>query len=313
MTVVLDVDRLTITYGSLTAAREISFQVAAGEIVGLVGPNGAGKTSIVESVGGLRRAVTGGSISLCGVDPQRDRKAVGHLVGMQLQESLFPSRARVGELCDLYEAIYRAPGAAHALLETFGLADRRRSLISTLSGGQRQRLALALAQTGDVRLVVLDELTTGLDPRGRRDTWSCVLDLAARGVAVLLTSHDMEEVETLCARVGVLRSGELLAFDTPARLTAAHGGQAAFRVDLDSTGPDADLAHQLDCLGLAKRPSTVPRRLNYTGRFPEDFNRLTDLVRAAGLPASAVQHRSPAFEDAYLGLVEGAPSPERSR
>ncbi|MFD0352085.1 ATP-binding cassette domain-containing protein [Kitasatospora aburaviensis] len=226
---VVRVDRLTVTYGAFTAVRDVSFRIPPGEVFGLVGPNGAGKTSIVEAVGGLRRPARDGAISVCGHDPRTDREAVTRLVGMQLQESQFPSRARVGELCELYEAIYRAPGASAALLESFGLADRRRSLIADLSGGMRQRLALALAQIGDVRLVVLDELTTGLDPHQRRETWRSVLDLAARGVAVLLTSHAMDEVEALCDRVGVLRAGELVALDAPARLTEAHAARPPSR------------------------------------------------------------------------------------
>ncbi|MFE2726810.1 ABC transporter ATP-binding protein [Kitasatospora sp. NPDC059327] len=306
--VVARVEHLTVAYGPLVAVRDVSFRVSAGEILGLVGPNGSGKTSVVESVAGLRGAVRGGSVTVLGLDPHRDRDRVGPLVGVQLQESQFPSRTRVGELCDLYEAIYRAPGAAAALLETFGLADRRRSLVADLSGGMRQRLALALAQIGAVRLVVLDELTTGLDPEQRRATWSAVLDLAARGVAVLLTSHHMDEVEALCGRVAVLRAGELLALDTPARLTAAHGGPATFSVDLGGTGADRPPLDALDRLGLERRPAAAGRCLELTGSFPEDYNRVVRVLADAGLPASIVSHRAPTFEDAYLRLVDTAPS-----
>ncbi|MGV9268185.1 ABC transporter ATP-binding protein [Kitasatospora sp. NPDC003701] len=301
------VEHLTIAYGSLVAVHDVSFQVSAGEILGLVGPNGSGKTSTVETVAGLRGPVRGGSVSVLGLDPHRDRDRVAPLVGMQLQDSQFPSRTRVGELCDLYEAIYHAPGAAAALLDTFGLADRRRSLVSTLSGGMRQRLALALAQIGAVRLVVLDELTTGLDPEQRRATWSSVLDLAARGVAVLLTSHHMDEVEALCGRVAVLRAGELLALDTPARLTAAHGGPATFSIDLGGAGPVPPPLDRLDRLGLERRPGAAGQRLELTGSFPDDYNRVVRVLADAGLPASIVSHRAPTFEDAYLRLVDTAP------
>ncbi|MEU6238937.1 ABC transporter ATP-binding protein [Kitasatospora sp. NPDC047058] len=321
---VVRVDRLTVTYGAFTAVRDVSFRIPPGEVFGLVGPNGAGKTSIVEAVGGLHRPARDGAVSVCGHDPRTDREAVTRLVGMQLQESQFPSRARVGELCELYEAIYRAPGASTALLESFGLADRRRSLIADLSGGMRQRLALALAQIGDVRLVILDELTTGLDPHQRRETWRSVLDLAARGVAVLLTSHAMDEVEALCGRVGVLRAGELVALDPPARLTEAHAGPSAFSVDLravaDAGGPGAGakgadgkgageigaggIELRLDGLGLTRLPG-APDRLEYAGAFPADYDRIVRLLADAGLPPSAVSRRTPTFEDAYLNLVGG--------
>ncbi|WP_354644468.1 ABC transporter ATP-binding protein [Kitasatospora camelliae] len=306
---VVDVDRLTVAYGTFTAVREVSFRIAPGEVFGLVGPNGAGKTSIVEAVGGLR-PVRGGRVTVCGHDPRRDREAVTRLVGMQLQESQFPSRARVGELCDLYEAIYRAPGSSAALLEAFGLADRRRSPIADLSGGMRQRLALALAQIGDVRLVVLDELTTGLDPHQRRETWRSVLDLAARGVAVLLTSHAMDEVEALCGRVAVLRGGEIVALDAPARLTEAHAGPSTFTVDL-ATAADgeperaAGVEERLGGLGLTRLPG-APGRLEFAGSFPADYDRIVRLLADAGLPPSAVGRSTPTFEDAYLRLVGAA-------
>ncbi|MFJ1704806.1 ABC transporter ATP-binding protein [Kitasatospora sp. NPDC088346] len=308
---VVRVDRLTVAYGSFTAVRDVSFRIPPGEVFGLVGPNGAGKTSIVEAVGGLRPARSG-TIAVCGHDPRRDRGTVTRLVGMQLQESQFPSRARVGELCDLYEAIYRAPGSSAALLETFGLADRRRSQVADLSGGLRQRLALALAQIGDVRLVVLDELTTGLDPHQRRETWRSVLDLAARGVAVLLTSHAMDEVEALCGRVGVLRAGEIVALDAPARLTEAHAGPSTFTVDLPAPGGDrtAGIEERLDGLGLTRLPGG-PGRLELAGTFPADYDRIVRLVADAGLPPSAVGRRTPTFEDAYLRLVgETTETPE---
>ncbi|MFJ9643901.1 ABC transporter ATP-binding protein [Streptomyces sp. NPDC101206] len=302
---VVAVDRLTVAYGTFVAVREVSFRILPGEVFGLIGPNGAGKTSIVEAVGGLR-PVRSGTVTVCGHDPRHDRDAVTRLLGMQLQESQFPSRARVGELCDLYEAIYRAPGSAAALLEAFGLADRRRSLITDLSGGMRQRLALALAQIGDVRLVVLDELTTGLDPHQRRETWRSVLDLAARGVAVLLTSHAMDEVEALCGRVGVLRSGELVALDAPGRLTEAHAGPSTFVVDLGDPdtgdGRAAGIEERLGGLGLTRLPG-APDRLEFAGSYPADYDRIVRLLAHAGLPPSAVSRRTPTFEDAYLRLV----------
>ncbi|MER6444007.1 ABC transporter ATP-binding protein [Streptomyces venezuelae] len=304
---VVHADRLTVAYGTFTAVRDVSFRILPGEVFGLIGPNGAGKTSVVEAVGGLR-PLRAGTVTVCGHDPRRDRAAVTRLLGMQLQESQFPSRARVGELCDLYEAIYRAPGSAAALLETFGLAGRRRSLIADLSGGMRQRLALALAQIGDVRLVVLDELTTGLDPHQRRETWRSVLDLAARGVAVLLTSHAMDEVEALCGRVGVLRSGELVALDAPARLTEAHAGPSTFVVDLGDpgtgtgTGRPAGIEERLAGLGLTRLPGG-PDRWEFAGSYPTDYDRIVGLLARSGLPPSAVSRRTPTFEDAYLRLV----------
>ncbi|MEU4089957.1 ABC transporter ATP-binding protein [Streptomyces aureus] len=297
---VVRVERLSVAYGSLIAVRDVSFEVGPGEIFGLVGPNGAGKTSITESVGGLRSPLRADSISVCGLDPRRDRRAVSPLIGMQLQESQFPSRTRVGELCSLYEVIYREPGASARLLEAFGLAERRGSLITELSGGMRQRLSLALAQIGDVRLVVLDELTTGLDPDQRRSTWHAVLDLAERGVAVLLTSHSMDEVAALCGRVGVLCDGELIALDTPARLTVAHGGPTVVSVGVDVPPGVEQL---LEGLGLTRLSAGPDGQVDYAARVPADYDRAVQELVAAGLPASVVSRRPPTLEDAYLRLM----------
>jgi len=300
------ISNLSIRYGTLDAVRDVSFDVAPGQVVGLVGPNGAGKTSIVETVGGLRNATVAGTVSVFGHDPRRDHKAVSRLVGIQMQDALFPSRARVSELCDLYEAIYNAPGSTGRLLKTFGISDRRQSMISSLSGGMQQRLALVLAQLGKVRLVILDELTSGLDPEQRRETWRAVLDLAERGVAVLLTSHYMDEVEALCSRVGVLREGRLIALGSPDWITAKCGGPSTLSVDV--TGSDRQLAQQLRQLGLVQLASPSSARLEFEGSFPEDYNRIVALVTAAGRPASIVGHRSPTFEDAYLRLTQGPTS-----
>ena len=298
---VVQVSDLSLAYGPTPLVRHVSFEVAAGEIVGLVGPNGAGKTSIVESVAGLRQATTGGTIRVCGIDPLEDRARMSSLVGIQLQESAFPSRARVGELCDLYERLYSRPGATRKLLKDFGLDDRRRSFITSLSGGMKQRLALVLAQVGDVRLVILDELTTGLDPEQRRSTWKMVRDLAGTGVAVLLTSHNMDEVETLCSRVGVLLAGSLKAYGSPIELVTQYGGGTRFSVDLrgqPSTASDSAISFGFE-LGEGERPGFYC----FYGQLPEDYNRILSWMTDLGLGSQLVTFKSQNFEDAYLQLV----------
>ncbi|MDR1998536.1 MAG: ABC transporter ATP-binding protein/permease [Frankiaceae bacterium] len=303
------VDQISIRYGEMEAVTEVSLDVFPGQIVGLVGPNGSGKTSIAESVAGLRNVLVSGSITVFGHNPVRDRARIAPWLGMQLQESVFPSRTRVSELCKVYEAIYGAPGATDQLLETFGLTDRRGSLVSTLSGGMRQRLALALAQVGGVRLVILDELTSGLDPEQRRETWKAVRDLAERGVAVLLTSHYMDEVEALCDRVAVLRKGRLAAVGTPANITADFGGPTRF--DINLADDHAGIA-EIDALGLAVI-SADETCIAYAGDFPADYDRIVSLLATLGKSPSFVHYRSPSFEDAYLRLVNSEPDSEADR
>ncbi len=216
---VIEVEDLHVRYGETVAVDGVSFEVREGEIFGILGPNGAGKTTTVEAIGGLR-ASDAGRISVFGLDPQRDRAELRQQVGIQLQESQLPDKLRVGEALDLFAAFYREPADTGQLLDLLGLTDKRDTRFVNLSGGQRQRLSIALALVGQPRLAVLDELTTGLDPQARRDTWALIDDVRSHGVTVLLVTHFMEEAERLCDRVALFDSGRLVALDTPAGLAA---------------------------------------------------------------------------------------------
>jgi ABC-2 type transport system ATP-binding protein len=199
------------------AVDDVSFTVQEGEIFGILGPNGAGKTTTVECVEGLRTADRG-EISVLGLDPRRDRAELTQQLGVQLQDSQLPDRLKVAEALDLYSSFYRAPADWRALLTVLGLADKAGTTFKKLSGGQKQRLSIALALVGDPRVAVLDELTTGLDPQARRDTWDLIEGVRDRGVTIVLVSHFMEEAERLCDRVAVIDSGRVVAVDTPAAL-----------------------------------------------------------------------------------------------
>jgi len=217
MTAVIEVRNLHKTYGHTVAVDDVSFTVQEGEIFGILGPNGAGKTTTVECVEGLRSADRG-EISVLGLDPLRDRAELTQQLGVQLQDSQLPDRLRVAEALDLYSSFYRAPADWRALMEVLGLADKARTRFKKLSGGQKQRLSIALALVGNPRVAVLDELTTGLDPQARRDTWELIEGVRDRGVTIVLVSHFMEEAERLCDRVALIDSGRVVVTDTPAAL-----------------------------------------------------------------------------------------------
>ena len=161
---VIAVDALEKCYGSVRAVDAISFEVAAGEIFGVVGPNGAGKTTTIECLEGLR-APDGGRVLVLGLDPRRDGAALRERIGAQLQSSALPARLRVGEAVRLFASFYARPLEPGPILDGLGLADRRNVAYAELSGGQKQRLSIALALVGDPELVFFDELTSGLDPR----------------------------------------------------------------------------------------------------------------------------------------------------
>jgi ABC-2 type transport system ATP-binding protein len=217
MTRVIEVRNLHKSYGDTVAVDDVSFTVQEGEIFGILGPNGAGKTTTVECVEGLRSADRG-EISVLGLDPLRDRAELTQQLGVQLQDSQLPDRLRVAEALDLYSSFYRAPADWRALLDVLGLADKAKTRFKKLSGGQKQRLSIALALVGNPKVAVLDELTTGLDPQARRDTWELIEGVRDRGVTIVLVSHFMEEAERLCDRVALIDSGRVVVTDTPAAL-----------------------------------------------------------------------------------------------
>ncbi|WP_375000308.1 ABC transporter ATP-binding protein [Aeromicrobium sp. CTD01-1L150] len=236
---VVEIENLTKRYGSTTAVADVSLSVDEGEIVGVLGPNGAGKTTTVEALVGLRRP-SSGTVRLWGTDPFRRRRLVRPHVGVQLQSSRFNGYLSVRELLTLFSSFYPDPRPSEELVEALGLTDVLRTRFDDLSGGQQQRLSIAIALVGRPRLVVLDELTTGLDPHARRRVWSLVEELRGDGVTVILVSHAMDEVEKLCDRVHVLVDGSVRATGSPDAVTREAGEDDMESAYLALTGHRAD-------------------------------------------------------------------------
>ena len=304
----VEVAHLRKTYGTLVAVDDVSFSVAEGEIFGILGPNGAGKTTAIECAIGLRQP-DAGTIRLLGLDPQADRDKVHEIVGVQLQAGALPGKLRVGEILEEYRSFYRDPGDVGELLEVLGLAGKRGDFYRSLSGGQRQRLSVALALIGRPRIAVLDEMTTGLDPKARRDTWVLIEGIRDRGVTVLLVTHFMEEAERLCDRVALIDSGRVVALDTPASLAAQARGGKSVRF-LPSAPFDEDL---LTALPQVARLEHQGQHVVVTGSG-ELVNAVILTLAAAGVTARDVQLDSSNLEDAFVKLTgknpdkEGAPA-----
>ena len=214
---VIEVSGLQKRYGEQLAVADVSFDVQEGEIFGVLGPNGAGKTTTVECIEGLR-VPDAGTIRVLGLDPQHDVLALRRVLGVQLQDSKLPERMTVAEAVTLYSSFYEHPADGDVLLERLGLVRQRGTRFGALSGGQQQRLAIVLALIGRPRIAVLDELTTGLDPQSRRNTWELVEQIRDDGVTVVLVTHFMEEAERLCDRLALIDAGKVVAIDTPAGL-----------------------------------------------------------------------------------------------
>jgi ABC-2 type transport system ATP-binding protein len=222
--VVIHVDHLRKVYGQTVAVDEVSFEIYAGEIFGMVGPNGAGKTTTTECIEGLRHP-DGGSIQVFGMNPQNGGYALRERIGVQLQTSALQERIKVWEALDLFAAFYANPVDTGPLLERMGLADKRNAKFGKLSGGQKQRLFIALALINNPELVFLDELTTGLDPQARHAMWGMVRGIRNQGKTVFLTTHFMEEAERLCDRVAIMDRGKIVALDTPENLIRRIGAE----------------------------------------------------------------------------------------
>jgi ABC-2 type transport system ATP-binding protein len=220
---VVTVQHLVKRYGEFAAVNDISFSIKEGEIFGVIGPNGAGKTTTVECISGLRTPDSG-SISVNGISPQKDRNRIREFVGVQLQETALPPRLKVGEAVDLFASFYPNPLNPEELLESLGIKQIEDSIYMKLSGGHKQRLSIALALVGRPQIAILDELTTGLDPEARRETWDLIEGIRRRGTTVILVTHFMDEAERLCDRLALINQGTLAVLDTPEAIAATAGG-----------------------------------------------------------------------------------------
>ena len=293
----VEIAHLRKTYGTLVAVDDVSFSVAVGEIFGILGPNGAGKTTAIECAIGLRMP-DAGTIRLLGLDPHADRAGIHEVVGVQLQASALPAKLRVGEILDMYRSFYREPADVGELTEVLGLAGKRHDYYRSLSGGQRQRLPVALALIGRPKIAVLDEMTTGLDPAARRDTWDLIEGVRDRGVTIVLVTHFMEEAERLCDRVALIDNGRVVALGTPASLTAQARGGKSVRF-LPSAPFDDRLLSELPEVTRVERQS---QHVVVTGRG-ELVNAVILTLAAAGITARDVRLDSSNLEDAFVKLT----------
>ena len=215
----IEVEGLRKTYGSLVAVDGISFRVQEREIFGILGPNGAGKTTTVEILDGLRQADSGRAV-VAGIDVRKEPQRVKGLIGVQLQASAFFDFLNLVELLDMFAALYQRQVDARALLRRVDLEEKASSRVKTLSGGQKQRFSIATALVNEPQVLFLDEPTTGLDPQARRNLWELAQGIRQDGRTIVLTTHYMDEAETLCDRVAVMDHGKIIALDPPSALVS---------------------------------------------------------------------------------------------
>ncbi len=228
----LKIDRLVKRYGDFTAVNDISFDVPEGEFFGLLGPNGAGKTTTINSIVGLSR-LTSGSIHLFGLDVTTDWRAARRMVGLSPQEYNFDRYLNIRDLL-IYQAGYygfhgkAVEDRADELLEQFDLTSKAKQIYTRLSGGMKRRLTIARALMHRPRLLILDEPTAGVDVELRLELWSFLRQLNRDGTTIILTTHYLEEAEELCARIGIIETGRIVALETTRKLVGDRTLQDVF-------------------------------------------------------------------------------------
>ncbi|WP_445528887.1 ABC transporter ATP-binding protein [Streptomyces cyslabdanicus] len=295
---VIEVSELRKSYGGRAVVDGVSFAVEEGEIFGILGPNGAGKTTTVECVEGLR-VPDAGRIRVTGLDPVADHEQVARVLGAQLQQSELQAKLTVREALQLYASFYPAPADWRPLAERLGLEQKLTTRFAKLSGGQKQRLFIALALIGNPRIVVLDELTTGLDPRARRDTWQLIEDVRDRGVTILLVTHFMEEAQRLCDRIAVIDRGRIAALDTPDGLIRSAAGATVISFTPSEPLDEDDLNGLPELHSVAHRDGRVT--LSGTDRT---VNAVITLLARHHITAHQLRVTDATLDDAYLDLTE---------
>ena len=213
MNEIISVKQLSKSYGGLTAVQGLDLSVTQGTVFGLLGANGAGKSTTIECMLGTRK-FDAGTVSILGMNPLLQRKQLFENVGVQLQEANYQDKVTVAELCEVTQSLYRNAADYGELLKQFGIFDKAKSMVKELSGGQRQKLFIVLALIPQPKVVFLDELTTGLDAKARREVWKILSNLKEKGLTIFLTSHFMDEVEALCDTICILKKGKAVFYGT---------------------------------------------------------------------------------------------------
>ena len=297
----IEVDDLSIRYGDHLAVAGLSFRAEPGRITALLGPNGAGKTSTVETLEGYRTP-TSGAVRVLGLDPHRDHAALVGRIGVMLQSGGVYSGIRPLEMLRLFASYYEAPADPVELLDLVGLTDRQRSTWRSLSGGEQQRLSLALALIGRPEVAFLDEPTAGIDPSGRQLIRRVIADLRSEGVAVLLTTHDLDEAEKLADQVVIIDHGRLLADAPPAELMrSAETDEVRF-----GAPADLDIAALADRLAAPVAEVSPGEYRVAAAGTPAMVAALTAWLAEQDLPLGDLRVGRQTLEDVFLRLTESA-------
>jgi ABC-2 type transport system ATP-binding protein len=294
---VIEVEDLRKSYGAFEAVRGVTFRVREGEVLAVLGPNGAGKTTMVEILEGYRQR-DGGTARVLGMDPETGDVELRQRIGIVLQECGITPYLTVAEVLRKHAGYYSEPRPVDEVIALVGLEDKAGSRTKTLSGGQKRRLDLALGLIGDPELLFLDEPTTGFDPSARRHAWEVVRNLGTLGKTILLTTHYMDEAQTLADRVIVIAAGRIVAEGSPESIGGRAQADAQIRFVLPAGVRFADLPVR----GRQDPNGTI---LVETAEPTKVLNRLTGWSLERGHELEGLTVTRPTLEDVYLSLTSG--------
>ncbi len=298
----IEISQLRKQYGAFTAVHDISLTVPAGAFFGFLGPNGAGKTTTINAMVGLVK-ITSGAIRLFGHDVVTDWRAARTRVGLAPQEYNFDRYLSIRDILIYQAGYYGLAGPevgrrADALLKRFQLDTKAREGYTRLSGGMKRRLTLARALIHEPQLLILDEPTAGVDVELRLELWDFLRELNAGGMTIVLTTHYLEEAETLCNEIGIIEGGRLVALQSTASLVATQN-QTSVAITLDR--PIRALPESLAARGTRFEPGTM--LLQVPGVSPSEIRSVLEEIEAAGLVVVDIDFKRGTLQDVFLELT----------
>jgi ABC-2 type transport system ATP-binding protein len=295
---VIEVEKLTKRYGELLAVNDVSFAVRKGELFAFLGPNGAGKTTAVEIIETIRLP-TSGKVSVLGMDVTRKKRDIVQRIGVLPQGFSSFDRLTVRESIQYYSRLFGGKTAdVDGLIELANLKDKSREQFKNLSGGLKQRLGIAIALVNDPEIVFLDEPTTGLDPRARREVWEVLRGLKQQGKTVFLTTHYMEEAEFLADTVAIISKGRIIATGSPDELME----NSANEISLTLRSADANVFTIVRETGFDPVRHN-PHYIKVRVKRADDVRKILDAVKDAGSSLLSLDVRKPNLEEVFLKLT----------
>ncbi|MHA1126992.1 MAG: ABC transporter ATP-binding protein [Candidatus Heimdallarchaeota archaeon] len=296
----IEIENLVKEYDEVIAVNDISLKIEKGKIFAFLGPNGAGKTTTVEILEGVRKKTSGKALVFgYDIDNRRQLEKLKNIIGTLPQDFSTHDNLTVKENLKFWSRMYAKNIPVEDLIALVKLEDKTKTLYKKLSGGLKRRLGIAIALVNDPELVFLDEPTTGLDPRARRDTWVIIEDLKKQGKTIFLTTHYMEEAQVLADSVAIIHKGKIMDIGTPTELIDRHGGINKIIVRCNSQEVRDQIHEILFELGTAENEDgdiviSAKRK---------SISKVVDLLEAKSVPYTDIITQRPSLEDVFLALT----------